>query len=299
MYLLYLICAALATALVLLWLFLFLRYRSRYNSILDKADPKIFTLKELYFIGLGLIEMHERMKRKKITTSDKAVEKIRELAEVFGRNQAELYYYISISAIVSLLVTFLPIGLMLPCLMQKPIMLGLGLLLAGVMPYGIYSGINNAIANKKDELRSEFPNMVSKLTLLINAGMIPSRAWRAVANGNTSNRLYEEMRTATRDIEEGMTIERAMDAFALRCGLKEIRKFSSIYVQAVKGGAGEAIASMKQMSDEAWEEKKQYAKQKGEMAAQKLLVPNMLMFIGILIVVVVPLAINMMGGMNF
>lgn len=299
MYLLYLICAALATALVLLWLFLFLRYRSRYNSILDKADPKIFTLKELYFVGLGLIEMHERMKRKKITTSDKAVEKIRELAEVFGRNQAELYYYISISAIVSLLVTFLPIGLMLPCLMQKPIMLGLGLLLAGVMPYGIYSGINNAIANKKDELRSEFPNMVSKLTLLINAGMIPSRAWRAVANGNTSNRLYEEMRTATRDIEEGMTIERAMDAFALRCGLKEIRKFSSIYVQAVKGGAGEAIASMKQMSDEAWEEKKQYAKQKGEMAAQKLLVPNMLMFIGILIVVVVPLAINMMGGMNF
>ena len=299
MYLLYLICAALATALVLLWLFLFLRYRSRYNSILDKADPKIFTLKELYFIGLGLIEMHERMKRKKITTSDKAVEKIRELAEVFGRNQAELYYYISISAIVSLLVTFLPIGLMLPCLMQKPIMLGLGLLLAGVMPYGIYSGINNAIANKKDELRSEFPNMVSKLTLLINAGMIPSRAWRAVANGNTTDRLYEEMRTATRDIEEGMTIERAMDAFALRCGLKEIRKFSSIYVQAVKGGAGEAIASMKQMSDEAWEEKKQYAKQKGEMAAQKLLVPNMLMFIGILIVVVVPLAINMMGGMNF
>ena len=298
MYLLYLICALLATVFVLLWLFLFLRYRSRYDSLLDKADPKIFTLKDLYFTGLGLIEMHERMKRKKITTSEKAVEKIRELAEVFGRNQAELYYYISISAIISLLVTFLPIGLMLPCLLQKPIMLLPGLLLAFVMPYGIYSGINNAIANKKDELRSEFPNMVSKLTLLINAGMIPSRAWRAVANGNTTNRLYEEMRTATRDIEEGMTIERAMDAFALRCGLKEIRKFSSIYVQAVKGGAGEAIGSMKQMSDEAWEEKKQYAKQKGEIAAQKLLVPNMLMFIGILIVVVVPLAINMMGGMS-
>lgn len=298
MYLLYLICALLATVFVLLWLFLFLRYRSRYDSLLDKADPKIFTLKDLYFTGLGLIEMHERMKRKKITTSEKAVEKIRELAEVFGRNQAELYYYISISAIISLLVTFLPIGLMLPCLLQKPIMLLPGLLLAFVMPYGIYSGINNAIANKKDELRSEFPNMVSKLTLLINAGMIPSRAWRAVANGNTANRLYEEMRTATRDIEEGMTIERAMDAFALRCGLKEIRKFSSIYVQAVKGGAGEAIGSMKQMSDEAWEEKKQYAKQKGEIAAQKLLVPNMLMFIGILIIVVVPLAINMMGGMS-
>lgn len=298
MYLLYLICALLATVFVLLWLFLFLRYRSRYDSLLDKADPKIFTMKDLYFTGLGLIEMHERMKRKKITTSEKAVEKIRELAEVFGRNQAELYYYISISAIISLLVTFLPIGLMLPCLLQKPIMLLPGLLLAFVMPYGIYSGINNAIANKKDELRSEFPNMVSKLTLLINAGMIPSRAWRAVANGNTTNRLYEEMRTATRDIEEGMTIERAMDAFALRCGLKEIRKFSSIYVQAVKGGAGEAIGSMKQMSDEAWEEKKQYAKQKGEIAAQKLLVPNMLMFIGILIVVVVPLAINMMGGMS-
>ena len=90
MYILMLVCAAAATALTLFWLFLFLRYRKRYSNIIAKADPKIFTLKDLYFIGLGVIESYERMKKKKITIGEKAVERIKRLDEVFGRNQAEL-----------------------------------------------------------------------------------------------------------------------------------------------------------------------------------------------------------------
>lgn len=138
--------------------------------------------------------------------------------------------------------------------------------------------------------------MVSKLTLLINAGMLVRRAWDEVANSNFESPLYGEMRMASKDIEEGMLIEDAMDSFAARCGLKEIRKFSSIYVQAVKRGAAESVDSMKIMADEAWAQKKQLSKQKGEIAAQKLLVPNLIMFLGILIVVVVPMIASMLGG---
>jgi tight adherence protein C len=52
------------------------------------------------------------------------------------------------------------------------------------------------------------------------------------------------------------------------------------------------------MADEAWEQKKQLSKQKGELAAQKLLVPNMIMFLGIMIVVVVPMVAAMLGKFN-
>ena len=86
--------------------------------------------------------------------------------------------------------------------------------------------------------------MVSKLTLLINAGMLVRRAWDEVANSNYEDALYEEMRATSKDIQEGMSIERAMESFASRCGIKEIRKFSSIYVQAVNRGASESINSM-------------------------------------------------------
>lgn len=295
MYLLLLGCALAATVLTAFWLLLFLRYRKRYNGILEKADPKIFTLKELYFIGLGLIESYERIKKKKITASEKAAETLSRYAEVFGRNQAELYYYISASASISLFLTFLPIGLTLPCLLKEPVGLLLGVVLAGVLAYGVRKSINSEIARKREEILDEFPNMVSKLTLLINAGMNPRPAWDVVAESDHSKKLYAEMRATTQDIREGMTIEAAMDAFASRCGLREIRKLSSIYVQAINKSASEALGSMKTMAEEAWVQKKQLSRQKGELASQKLLIPNMIMFIGIMVVVVVPMIAAMMG----
>jgi tight adherence protein C len=134
--------------------------------------------------------------------------------------------------------------------------LGIGVVLMFILPFGLRMGINSSVSNKKDELLSEFPKMVSKLTMLINAGMLVRRAWDEVANSNHEEALYEEMRITSKDIQEGMAIDRAMESFASRCGIKEIRKFSSIYVQAVNRGASESINSMKIMADEAWEQKK-------------------------------------------
>lgn len=298
MYLIMLICAIISTLFFLLWIFLFIKYRKQYAGLLDDVDGKIFTLKDLYFLGLGSIEFYERMRQKKITTSEKSLEKIKMLSEIFGRNNAELYYYITVAAKISLIITFVPVGLMLTCVIKSMLGLLCGVLLAFILPYGVQSSINAALAEKKDTIISEFPKMVSKLTLLINAGMLVRRAWDEVANSNYEDALYEEMRIASKDIQEGMSIERAMESFASRCGIKEIRKFSSIYVQAVNRGASESINSMKAMADEAWEQKKQISKQKGEIASQKLLIPNMIMFIGIMLVVVIPMIATMMSGFS-
>lgn len=291
-----LLCLIVATVLFLVWVFLFFKYRNQFTGMLDHIDGSIFTLKDIYFIGLGAIESYERIKQKKISASDKAIEKMSQLAEVFGRDSAELYYYITIGAEVSLILTVLPVGLLLVCILKSAIGLVLGALLTYALVYGIQSSIHASVERKKDAIMSEFPKMVSKLTLLINAGMLVRRAWDEVANSNYEEALYEEMRFTSKDLEEGSTIDEAMASFATRCGIKEMRKFSSIYIQAVKRGAGESIDSMKIMADEAWEEKKQLSKQKGEIAAQKLMIPNMIMFIGIMIVVVVPIIVSMFGS---
>lgn len=299
MYILMLCSALLATVLVVLWLFLYIRYSKKYGKIIDDLDSKIFTMKDLYFIGLGLIDMYEHTTHRKITTSDKAITQCKRMAEAFGRDNGELYYYVTVAAKISLIMTFLPFGLMLGCLLKSALGFLAGAMLVIVFPYGVQSGINTAITNKKDAILSEFPKMVSKLTLLVNAGMLLRRAWDEVAESNPdeTDGLYAEMRAASQDILEGMTIEAALDAFATRCGVKEIRKFSSIYVQAVKRGASESIESMKIMADEAWEQKKQLSKQKGELAASKLLIPNLIMFLGILLVVVVPMIASMLGSL--
>ena len=293
-----LVCLIAATLLFIVWVFLFFKYKKQYQGMVDGIDGKIFTLKDIYFIGLGAIEIYEQVKQKKISISDKALEKTKQLAEVFGRDSAELYYYITVAAKVSLILTVLPIGLLLVCMMQSIMGLVLGALLTYALVYGIQSSINASVERKKDAIMSEFPKMVSKLTLLINAGMLVGRAWNEVANSNNEDTLYEEMRFTSKDLDEGIQLEAAMESFATRCGIKEMRKFSSIYVQAVNMGAGEAIDSMKLMADEAWEQKKQISKQKGEIAAQKLMIPNLIMFLGIMIVVVVPMVASMFGSFN-
>ena len=292
------VCAVISSLFFILWIYLFIKYQKKYSGLLDNIDGKIFTLKDLYFLGLGVIDTYEGMKQNKITTSEKALEKMKTLSEVFGRNNAELYYYITVAAKLSLIITFVPVGLMLTCVIKSMMGLICGVLLAFILPYGVQSSINAALTAKKDAIISEFPKVVSKLTLLINAGMLVRRAWDEVANSNHEDALYEEMRIASKDIQEGMSIERAMESFASRCGIKEIRKFSSIYVQAVNRGASESINSMKAMAEEAWEQKKQLSKQKGEIASQKLLIPNMIMFIGIMLVVVIPMIATMMSGFS-
>ena len=287
-----------STLLIVVWFFLFLRYKNSYNDMIETIDGKIFTLKEIYFVGLGAIEIYENVSNKRICETEKAVMKISHLAEVFGKENAELYYYISTAATVSLTLTLLPVGLMTGPLLGTSIGYFLGLALAAVLTYGVTSSINASVERKKDAIINEFPHMVSKLTMLLNAGMLVRRAWDEVANSNMEEPLYEEMRITSKDIMEGVSIEKAMEDFASRCAVKQIRKFSSIYVQAVIRSASEAVDSMKVMADEAWQEKKNLAKQRGEKANSKLLIPNMLMLFGIIIVVVVPLIASMMGSVN-
>lgn len=293
------IATVIASLFIIMWAILYFKYKSQFEGLLENIDGKIYTLKDIYFLGLGLIEIYETKKQKRITESEKAVLKMKNLAEVFGRDNAELYFYVTNASIISLIMTFVPIGLLLGAVLGSALGFLVGGMLAFALVYGVRSSINASVERKKDEILSEFPKMVSKLTLLINAGMLVRRAWDEVANSNHEEVLYEEMRTTSKDIQEGMSIESAMESFATRCGLKEMRKFSSIYVQTVNRGAAESIESMKTMADEAWERKKQLSKQKGEIAAQKLLFPNMLMFLGILVIVVVPMIASALGSFSF
>ena len=295
-YAMMLIAVIIASLFILVWLIMYIKFKNQFNEMIESIDGKIFTLKPVYFTGLGLIEIYEIATNKKITSREKAVTRISKLAEIFGRDNAEFYYYITIAANISLALTFVPVGLMIGCLIGSWVGFICGASVAFAMIYGVNSSINAALERKKGAIISEFPKMVSKLTLLINAGMLVRRAWDEVAVSNYDEVLYSEMRSTSKDIQDGMSIEEAMESFAARCGIKEIRKFSSIYVQVVKRGAKDSIDSMKVMAEEAWEQKKQISKQKGELAAQKLLIPNLIMFLGIIISVVVPMLASMLGS---
>ena len=75
--------------------------------------------------------------------------------------------------------------------------------------------------------------------------------------------------------------------------VKEIKRFTSSIIQNMVKGNAELTKFLREMSDEMWNEKKNMVKRKGEIANSKLLVPIMLIFIGILIVIMVPMFTSM------
>lgn len=293
------VCGIIAVIFVGIYAVLTLLYLKKFSDTIDMADSKIFTLKEFYYLGLGVIEIYEKAANKKISESPKAMAHIRELIEVFGRDNAAYFFYIEKAGMISMFLLCIPLGFIAGCVSGMYIGLIIGILFAALLINTSRSHIKEMIKHKKEEIVLEFPQMVSKITLLINAGMAVRRAWDEVAVSSYENKLYEEMRVTSMDIQQGMAIEDAVNLFAQRCATKEVRKFASIYIQAVQKGASESIASMKEMSDAAWEEKKQLARQKGATAAQKLTTPNMLMFIGLLILVMGPMGISMMNSFSF
>lgn len=293
------VCGIIAVVFLVIYALLMLMFMNKYSDVTEAADSKIFTFKECYFLGFGAIEIYEKVTHKKISQNPKAMAHIRELIEVFGRDNAEFFFYVEKASMISMFILCIPLGFMAGCVTGMYLGLIGGILIGALLINMARSHIKEMIKQKKEEIVVEFPQMVSKMTLLINAGMAVRRAWDEVACSNYENKLYEEMRTTSMDIQQGMGIEDAITSFAQRCATKEVRKFASIYIQAVQKGASESIASMKEMSDAAWEEKKQLARQKGATAAQKLTTPNMLMFVGLLILVIGPMGISMMNSFSF
>ena len=139
----------------------------------------------------------------------------------------------------------------------------------------------------------DLPQALSKLTLLINSGMVVRDAWKRTAITGT-RQLYIEMQQTSLEIENGVMEIEAYRNFAERCGVKEVKKFSTLIIQNLKKGNEELAMFLNDLSDEMWEMKKNEVKQKGEKANSKLLLPVFLIFIGILILVLVP----MMNGMG-
>ncbi len=158
--------------------------------------------------------------------------------------------------------------------------------------YYFGSLLENRIKERSDSMLSDFSEMVSKLALLTNAGLILREAWEMVAYNGESD-LYKEMQMSVEDMRNGESEITAISKFASRSMLPEIRKFSSTVVQGLEKGNQELVYMLQEQSKECWELKQQLAKRQGEKASSKLMIPMAIMFIGILVMVVIPIFSNM------
>jgi len=284
------------TLMLIFWVVLYFKNKYKYDDYIAAMDKKMFMMSGIYFIGFGFIDMFKINLRSK-----SGVDRQRKLAEIFGEKYAGYYHYCMTAAYITFFLTIVPLSIFGGFLLEilgaevEKLMLWsslIGVVIAVAMSADLYAFADKQVAEKRDEILSDFPEVLSKLALLVNAGMVFREAWATVSK--TSDRaLYKEMQLTSEDIRNGISEPEAYRAFAQRCGLKEIRKFASILTQNLQKASRDLTISLRQMSEESWEEKKHLVKRKGEKASTKLMIPLMIMFAGILFMIIVPLFANM------
>ncbi len=276
-----------ATVLVVIWIFLAKKYEAAYAGIINSIDPEKYRYPELFCVGFALMTF-----LKIDSKSKRARKRIKEIAEVQGKHYAEYYYYVINAAKWTYGFTVLVLMVLLGALGNAVEAILLGIFLAGLLMWYVEELLNDQLEERHDELLADMPQMLSKMTLLVNSGMVLRDAWTKVAFGG-ERRLYKEMQTTLQEMQNGVSEIDAYRNFAERCTIKQIRRFSSTMIQNMQKGNAELSYFLKEMSDEMWEEKKHLAKRKGEAANSKLLLPTAMIFIGILLMIMVPAFLSM------
>ena len=280
-------CIALGVGIVILAIWLFFYFSGlQYQELFSQLDRKEYPLGEVYFLGYAVTLLL------KLDYKNKQSRKLRrQLGVLYEPKYTEYYLRVISSMRFTLALTVAALAAPLYFLADTPVMLVLVLAFAGFTYYYYGIAMEKRIKERADEVLLDFSEVVSKLALLVNAGMIVTDAWeRAALSGERT--LYKEMQRSVDEMHNGKSFADALYVFSQRSMLPEIKKFSSTLIQGVSQGNRDLSGMLTQQSKEVWEMKRQIVRRKGELANNKLLIPICLTFVGILIMIIVPIFSN-------
>ena len=274
-------CAALIAWMVIFFL------SGKYHSMFQTLSEKEYPLKDLYSMGYVLIELsHYKFK-------GKYDRKLRmELAVLHEEKYVEYYLRVIYAQSITLGFLVFQSSFILYGLSRDILILIICIGMAALAVYYFMTLAEKKIQKRSDELLNDFSEIVSKLALLVNAGMIMREAWEEVAYAGESV-IYQEMRRSCEEMQNGVSEAEAIRRFGVRCMIPEIKKFASTIIQGIEKGNRELAMMLQVQSDEIWEMKQQRVKRAGAKANTKLMIPMFIMFIGILIMIVVPIFTNL------
>lgn len=149
--------------------------------------------------------------------------------------------------------------------------------------------LDEKIRKRRRSIQLDFPEFLSKLALLVNAGLTATTAITRISKDAKRKRpLYDELSAAIKEIEGGKPEAQVYEDFARRCRVPEVSTFVAILIQNLRKGNGEMVPLLRLQADSCWEDRKNTAKKLGEEAATKLVFPMALIFIAILIMLLAP-----------
>lgn len=175
---------------------------------------------------------------------------------------------------------------------QNLVLLFLGVISAGCLWLKEKSDEEERRKRREEELSAAYHDLVSGFLILTGAGYPSKAAWKKLtkdfeANGKKQTQtLMREMQTAVNQMDTGTPETQAYAAFGRRCGVRCYIRFASLLESSVSTGGKNLRKLLETEMDEAFKQRTDLARRKGEEASSKLLLP-MFGMLGIVMVMVV------------
>lgn len=177
---------------------------------------------------------------------------------------------------------------------------GKGILLASVICSALLLWRGKQQAEKKKQERKrqllrDYPDLLSKLTLLLGAGVSMRRAMQRIAldyeafrEGSDIRYAYEEIRIVCKEMEQGIPERIAYQRMGERCGLLQYRTFAALLVQNLQKGSPGMAELLQEEAMKAQYQRQDQARILGEQASAKLLIPMVFMLLVVFVILIVP-----------
>ncbi len=135
----------------------------------------------------------------------------------------------------------------------------------------------------------ELPEFINRLLLLLNAGVVLDVAFATVLEGMTEDTYFAgQMRQIhERSQQTRSSYTEEFQAFALRSGVREFLRISSILGDNVERGA-DLVEKLRMESSLLWFERKKQSEEKGRLAETKLTIPLAILLLVLVLVTVSP-----------
>lgn len=171
-------------------------------------------------------------------------------------------------------------------------------LLTLALAVGVYFALDNdlykQIRRRRRQLLSEYPEFVSRLVLLMSAGMTMRGAIHKIADDYDRQRavrrvqIYEEIVYTCHELDSGISETTAYYHLGRRCGEPHYVRLCMLLSQNLRKGTAGLLSLLREESADAFEERKRNARRLGEEAGTKLLLPMMIMLIIVVLIIMIP-----------
>ncbi len=174
-------------------------------------------------------------------------------------------------------------------------------LISALIIFFIYDrDLDKKMKKRESQMLLDYSDIVSKLSLLMSAGLSISKSWERIVfdyerkfNGKNIRYAFEEMKLSLKKMKSGVSEKDVYREFGQRCNLQEYIKLSSLLEQNLVKGTRELKDLLEAEVKEAFNNRKNIARSKGEEAGTKLLFPMIIMLGIVIIIIVIPAFMSM------